>query len=648
MNPGQFDFAAHYRTERVMAAFSVRRVENVTVVSPRGRFAPVAALRAGARALLAAGFTEAHSVDHALLRALLLGDRDPQLREIQDLFVRTGTSHHLSISGLHVAVLAGFVYFLCRVFRLAPRTTAVITLGFVMLYATAALPNPPVVRSVLLCAFAIVGTLVRRVGDLIQLLALSVLGMLVYSPLDLYDVGFELSFGTVLGLMLFTRPLTQALFPEDPDVAVAPKQKVSRARAWVRTSGRILRDAACAAVVAWFVSLPIILHHFDRLNPWATVASILLAPVVFAGLIGGLLKIVLTLICPPLAWAWADAAGWPIALMRHSVDWLARLPGSDVTLRPIPIPVMLMYYAALAGTLLPSLGKRVRRGLALGACSTVLLLPVVLTVAARHHPDETRVTILAVGAGSCAVVETNAGETYLIDAGSNGSPEVYRNVIEPFLRDRGIRRVDGVYVSHADFDHFGAVADVARGNGVGTVYLTPQFERDAEESAAAAGLLRTLPGLHCPTKVIKGPHTVHLSPDTTLDVLWPPPDEDLSSNDSSMVLKLTTAGRSILFPGDIQSPAMQGLLADPLRLKSDVLVAPHHGSFEDATEEFVAAVAPTYVVSSDDSTPTGKQRTFDETFQALRPLHTHACGAVTVTIRKDGALAVDPFGMSGK
>jgi competence protein ComEC len=202
MNPGQFDFAEHYRNERLLASFSIRRAENVAVVLPAG-FNPLAYAREKARSLLRAGFADANSVNHALLRALLLGDNDPQLRDIQELFVRTGTSHHLSISGMHVAVLGGFVYLLCRLARLSPRVTAWTTLLFVILYGLVALPNPPVVRSVLLCAFVLFGALNRKSADLIQMLALSVFTMLVLHPLDLYDVGFQLSFGTVLGLMLF-------------------------------------------------------------------------------------------------------------------------------------------------------------------------------------------------------------------------------------------------------------------------------------------------------------------------------------------------------------------------------------------------------------------------------------------------------------
>src|SRR5688500_6385546 len=172
MNPGQFDWASYYREQRALASLHVADAGNVTIVAQAAP-TPVARLREHARRLLAAGFAPERSLDHALLRALLLGDSDPEIRDVLEQFKRTGTSHHLSISGMHVAVLGGFVYLLCRLLRVPPRATAWTMLTFVIVYGFAALPSPPVVRSVLLCAAFAVGLVSRKSLDAVQLLALS-------------------------------------------------------------------------------------------------------------------------------------------------------------------------------------------------------------------------------------------------------------------------------------------------------------------------------------------------------------------------------------------------------------------------------------------------------------------------------------------
>jgi competence protein ComEC len=306
---------------------------------------------------------------------------------------------------------------------------------------------------------------------------------------------------------------------------------------------------------------------------------------------------------------------------------------------------MLLYYAALLCILLRKISLRNKRLIVVTACSFILILPILLTWRASHHPDQTRITILAVGAGSCAIIETDAGQTLLFDAGSTGTPDLYRNIIEPFLRTRHLRRIDAAYISHADFDHYGAIPDIATHIGITHTYLTPQFRRDAADTPAAAAMLRTLDTLHTPAESLSAPRAIRLSDDTTLDILWPPPDAmDLSTNDSGLVIRLTVAGRTLLFPADIQDTAMQALLTNPDSLHADILLAPHHGSFEKSTPDFISAVSPVAIISSDDNTPSGKQRTFDETFADLHPLHTHESGAITISIDSPaGTITITPF-----
>jgi competence protein ComEC len=129
---------------------------------------------------------------------------------------------------------------------------------------------------------------------------------------------------------------------------------------------------------------------------------------------------------------------------------------------------------------------------------------------------------------------------------------------------------------------------------------------------------------------------IQLDDDTAIQVLWPPPAMKLTPNDSSLVLRLTHKGRSVLFTGDIQNVPLLALLADPAALKADVLIAPHHGSSEPATKRFLDAVAPSQVVSSNDSTYSQKQRRFDALL-GTRPHHrTDRAGAVTLTISAAG------------
>lgn len=650
MNPGQFDWAGYYRDQRILTSIQIPQASNIRVID-EGRLSPLDILRDHARRLLAAGFPASRALDHALLRALLLGDSDPQLRDVQEQFQRTGTSHHLAISGMHVAVLGGFVFLVCRLLCLAPRKSAVVMTAFVLLYGAVALPSPPVVRSVLLCAAFGAGLVSRRSVDALQLLAVCVLLMLIYRPLDLYNAGFQLSFGTVLGLILFSKPFLRTMGGwRDEDVRVArsfkPPTRWSIFAGW---ADGVLVKSFAAGVVAWTVSMPLIAWHFEQLNPWAILFGLLLAPVVLAALVLGFLKVLLSLLWPGLAETWVTLTVWPVTSMRLTVEWLASWPRSDVPLPPPPVWMIVVYYALLLTMLIPMERAasvwffRVARVAAMGL---LLWLPYQTDVARRQPaPGSMRVTLLAVGAGQCAVVEPPSGRVVLIDAGSIGRSDLVSKCLGPYLRHRGCTNVDSVILSHSDYDHVGAVAEVAAAYAVREVLTGAYFAQHAAGNPPAERLLRALDRLQRPPRVVEPGQVIPLGRDTFVEVVWPPSvgREGFGGNDVSLVLRVTHAGRSILFTGDIEDDAMRELLADPARLKCDVLVAPHHGSSESLTRAFVAAVDPGVIVSSNDRTLSRRQVDFEDMTGGRPLLRTHTAGAITIEISADGAAEVTPF-----
>ena len=126
-------------------------------------------------------------------------------------------------------------------------------------------------------------------------------------------------------------------------------------------------------------------------------------------------------------------------------------------------------------------------------------------------------------------------------------------------------------------------------------------------------------------------------------VLWPPPGEELNSNNAGLVMRLTYGGRSILFPADIQDVGFAGVLRQPQLLRSDVLVAAHHGSSEMLTPKFLAAVSPRCIISSNAARLTNKQRIFDEMVGKIPLYRTSQYGAITITIDANGEVTVDTF-----
>src|SRR5690606_3169685 len=206
MNPGQFDFAAYYRSGGVLASISVDGPGNVEVIG-EGEAGVLAAAREQARRWLAAGFDAHTQVEAAVLRALLLGESDPVMTDAREDFRRSGTSHHLAISGMHIAIVGGLVLGLMRLLGFGPRTSVVAGTLVVAIYGLLALPSAPVIRATALAVTFGLGLVTGRRAGGVQLLSASAIFVLLINPLDVYRAGFQLTFVTVLGLMLFSRPL---------------------------------------------------------------------------------------------------------------------------------------------------------------------------------------------------------------------------------------------------------------------------------------------------------------------------------------------------------------------------------------------------------------------------------------------------------
>lgn len=651
MNPGGFDAARYDRRRRILLSMHVSRPYDVQIVRAPGVWTSRwDRIRLQARRVLDAGFDRRHSADRALLRALVFADREPALRETQDDFVSSGTTHVLASNGARVAMLAGLTYLLLRLLGVGPAKVVFVVTACVALLGALTMPVSQAVRPAIVCAAVGVGLIGRRPTDAIQLLALAAIAVLVVHPLDLYGAGFQFSFIIVLGLLVFVRPVLRfAAGFEDRDAQVArsllPHNAWQRRRRWIR---RRLIELTAANVVAWVVAIPLAAFHFEQLNPWTVPFGLLLAPMALLALGAGFAKIILTALCPPLAHAWAGACGAPAELLRVCVHQLARAPGADLPFPQPPVWLIFCFYALLILPLLPWPRRQARwfaRSAPALGCVAFVILPWCsgFGPSQRSSSPEARITLLSVGAGQCAVLEPAEGGTIVLDAGSSSSADVFRTTIEPFLRHEGCWSVDSVWLSHGDYDHISAVSQLVPDYRARQVVTSPHFRRHAASSRPCAALLAMLDqSRHTPRLVCAGDR-MRITPDVRVEVLWPPAKCAMNSNNAGLVLRVVCGRRSILFPADIQEPAERELLKHPELLRSDVLIAPHHGSGEPTTAEFVRAVDPKVILSSNAARLTSKQRSFERETASRPLLRTGAAGAITVTISRNGSVTIAPY-----
>ena len=606
-NPGQFDARAFARRTGVQARLRVPTEQGVTRledVQP----GPVGWLwrwRAAMRQYLA---ETGEPQTGRLISALVLGQRHPALATLERTMQRAGLAHYLSISGLHLGIFLGFCYLLCRLATLSSRRAALVVLLLLGAYLLLAEARPPLLRSAIMAAFLLLAVFRGRPGASLNALAAAAIVLLVIDPRQLLAPGFQLSFVIVGGLILLGKRMQQWLFGH---------WLARRGLTVFRDSGRLRRwlsynltDLAVSAVTlvvtAWLLAVPLAAMHFGYLSPWAPLLSLAVFPLILAVLIPAYSALALAGPLPNLAALLADLAAVPAEFLQRIIDALTALPGLMLTVRPVGWGWTLLCYATLLAVLYAR-RSRLRKLLAGGLLLGLVGLTVATQRPARPPARTAELHLLAVGAGQCAVFQTPSGRTYLFDAGSRSGFDAYHRVLSPFLRNRRLPDPDAAFISHANTDHYSALPSLVRDGRCQTVWLCDAFDRSADNPySAPARMMQILLRHDVDIRRLRRGDALDLDDQTRMEVLWPPPGRDeLLSNDTSLVLRITCGGRSLLLPGDIDLIAQQALLEDPDQLRCDVLVMPHHGGWAKTLPAFVEAVDPEVVLASGHQDPMG-------------------------------------------
>ena len=548
-NPGGFDYEA-WLLERGIRATGYIRPNPPQRLSEMVWSADyiIERLRDRVRARYAAMLPAERYPWAGVLVALVIGDQKAIQGDLWTTFNRTGTTHLMSISGLHVTMVAAIFGWLIsfgwrRVPRLAlawpaQKAGLLAACAAALIYTLLAGFAVPAQRTLYMLLVAGLSMFSGRIVAPSRTLALALLVVLLIDPWSLLAAGFWLSFGAV-GALLYVG-----------------SAEVGPGRGWRQR----VREWGVVQWAATLASLPVLLLIFQQFSLVSPLANALAIPVV-------------SFIVTPLALLAALLPWWPIALLAHTVlDWLMSFLVWCAAWPVWQTPAPPLWAAVAAGfgvavCLLP-------RGMPGRLLGMPLLLPALLWPVNRPAEGEARVTILDVGQGLASVVQTRE-HTLIYDPGPLYSAEsdAGQRVVVPYLRWLGINRVDMLMVTHRDSDHSGGAASVLSALEVGEV-----------RSSLSGG-----DGLPC----LAGQRWVWDG--VTFSVLHPAESAyaaKVKSNHLSCVLHVEVGGHSLLLTSDIEAPDEAELLArSPAALAADVLLVPHHGSKTSSTPAFLNAVA---------------------------------------------------------
>lgn len=568
-NPGQFDEQLYYRIENINFKAIA---DQITIINPNYSKYREGLSRVKNR-LIKVYDTILEDREAGVLITMLLGEKYLLADELKELYQTGGISHILAISGLHVSLIGLGIFRLLKLCRLRLPVSTFLTIAFLYSYGVLTNFSVSTNRSVVMMVVLLLANLLGKTYDILSALALSALLILLQNPLQLFSVGFLLSYCAVLGISL--------LFPG--------------LRRIIPYKNKIL-DGVLVSTSATLATTPAVLYFYYQFPTYGILINLLVLPFITILTLTSLLAGVAGLICLPLGTFLIGGPNYILKLYEEICRVNAQLPGSLISVgRPGSLVVLMSVF------LLVLFSHRSRQSIR----KYLLLYPAIgflLLFLPKYHKG-LEVTMLDVGQGEAIYIESD-GTNYLIDGGSSNINQVGTYRILPLLKFQGVSRLDYAIVTHCDEDHINGLTElmVEKQLRIGSLVL-PDIPIKDENYLA----LEKLAGDQKITVYyMKEGDTIR---DGILSIfcLHPFTDEAYTtSNSYSTVLSLNYGSFDLLLTGDLEKEEeermreylSEGYYSKKYRITPamdyDVLKVAHHGSKYSTSEEFLKLIKPEF------------------------------------------------------
>lgn len=590
-NPGEFDYAEYLGRNRVFSILSAK-ARDISILE-NGKGNPVLSFAYRARKKIESLISENLPEESAnFLNAILLGLRHEIRNDLNDAFMRTGTVHLIAISGLNVGLIAFLILLILSVLRVPKKAGMMLAIVFLVFYAILTNGTPSVVRATVMSIAILCGLLMGREASMWNSLGLAALIILAYDPNALFDVGFQLSFVSVMSLIYIT-PKLEKFFYYDRKIAAR----------FLSAWRRYILEGFFVSLAAFIGVLPLILYYFNIVTPISVISNLAAVPLSFLVTAASVPFLILCFIFPPAAKIFSASAWFLCEALFAGNSFFSKIPFAYIYLPKPPVFLIALYYLFLIAF---AEHERFKLPIAkLIAASIAVFNVIVWTGALWPHDGKLKAVFLDVGHGDSVYVEFPCGGNMLIDGGRGGGEDwdSGRNTVLPFLRQKGIQVLDAVVLTHPDIDHVGGLGSVLDGlkaryvfdNGATSdTYAYRHFSRKLSENRMGADrrfILRRGDSI----EGAKGVSIFCLNPPAA----WAK-DPSVSVNDMSIALKIGFGESAMLFCGDIEEKAIsEAMLSSPSLLKSGLIMLPHHGEkLSPVSEAFIDSVRPVLAVIS--------------------------------------------------
>lgn len=563
-NPGGFNYREYLKRKGIYAVASANEGDIIYIGKIRDMRSIFINSRLWAIRTIGRLYPEREA---AFLNSLIIGDRTNLKSDIEDSFINTGIIHVLAISGQHVNILLLFIFYALRFFNIRENKRNIIAITFIGFYVIMVGAMPSVVRAFIMSATVLLGRTYDEEVDVISGLALAAFIILLVNPLNLFDVGFQLSFGATLAILLFYR----------------------RIMGYLPIKG-YLAETICLTISAEIGVLPLSIYYFFRLPVYTLLANILVVPFIPVIFIFGIISIISGGIFIPLAYGFAYLNTWLIKLVIVITEFISSIPYSVVLVQRPYIPVMIAYYLLV----FIAFGFiRINHKRLVLAC---LVTAVALGIFFEPAYKDMNITFIDIGQGDSSLIRI--GRTnILVDGGGSIKNEysdfdVGEDVLLPYLLANHVTGIDVIFVSHTDNDHLGGLLPVAEKMGVRHIIMG----KNPGDNDLYVKLKKISERRNIPITYLKRGDKMNIGK-ITIEVLNPGENET-DINNSSLVFKLSYRETDVMYTGDIEMSGEADMVKSGMDLSTDILKVPHHGSATSSTQMFLDKARPVVSVIS--------------------------------------------------
>lgn len=548
-----------------------------------------------------------------LLLAILLGDKDKLSEDIQESFKTSNLSHMLAVSGAHVSyIILGLTYVLQNSI-IGKKNGKIVCIIFLLVFMAITNFTPSVTRACIMAILTLFSSIIYRKSDVYTNISVAALITLIFNPYSLLDLGFQLSYGGTIGIIIFIKRI---------------QEKKSNSKVI-----NYIKQMALVSIYANIIIIPIMMYHFNTVSFTFIISNIMASPILGIIVITGFLFIIASITVKPLTRLIAIFIKPILSILIKISQICSKLPFSNILVVTPYMFNVISYYAIILYCIKSKKNNK---------CKIIICLLIVLILInfiIYIFPQKLRIFFIDVGQGDSTLIITPDKKTVLIDGGGSDSFDVGEKVLLPYLLDRRILKIDYVLISHFDTDHCGGILTIMEKVKVKNIIISEQAEHSENYERFKKLMIHKKIRL---IEVKKG-DKIKIERYSEFKILFPTSRllSENPLNNNSIVAQFNYNNFKMLFTGDIEKLAEQQILkTEKAEIRADILKVAHHGSKTSSIPEFIKAVKPKIALIG-----VGKNNTFGHpNQQTIKNLENIKCRIYRTDLQGEIIIKIDQKG----